>query len=918
MDNDALSQENDIRPDFLKNNKKEDGKKLLNSAETAATTAQAVKTGQVSQAGGKAAGLYTARNTERKPDETQNKSKISTGLKAAAPFMIAFVMVVGLVLLIVALPVVMIGALDYNLQKVLGFTETVGILEKQGEYVTAELAASGEMPSEYASSLASNGVLVGQVAEDGNFYQTNVYIANIAEKDNLVAAASGFSYVSDEEGELALLFDGELIKAGDFVAKVESSPELYAAYSAAADISTKYYYGEDVEAVYKDMGLSRGNFNDWNTTGNYEADHQEFSKILEKTLNKGSNLVVGGAYDDTDKEGGRMSSSDDYNTNANKGGTYVAEVTGVEAGDISSNVSENTREYIYKWWPHWEMINGVNTLIWTPSYSNNSTERAAELLNTAVSSGEPYLASNAFIAVEEAVQRARVDGDGPVNHVMNTLTEGTSVSYQNVETGETETTDLSILETKNFRAAVSDSNYDKAEAQNFSRDRILKTTGEAEEIKAKDVIRRTTIGTGGRTSANSVVRNGKTGSEADSSVVAKANENLNLSQAKENSETFQSVIGGNRIIEGGSFLSNTINMHVIGAMPSNAETIAAYHQEVEEVMARKAEAERATLSPFDISSPNTFMGSIVHNLASVMLGSFGSTKTAFSAVGSVGGAAGTAIANLTDSATADSSDDEYTTMSGLGCETVQTAGGIEGDLYCTSHNTVSTGYMANTQSAWDSVIDEEGYKDFTLLAMERYATVGVKNSEVCETYNNLHGSLSSKIGSFFKKMFDAYEVCEIKTDDNDNITDPDELEKLAIYNGAKYSFGSEGSDKNELYSGYAMYQEVRKLLTGEETTTAKIKDEYYAKYPKDNSAAGVIARRSGLTKDEALIALGYADYLNVIANYDATDRYLFNGPLIVVEQPILISHEQKIAEDLYAWRQKETEYADVRNRNFVV
>ena len=943
------SEKNDIRPGFLGGNGDGEGKGkaagALAAAENIAGAVMAAKGGGAGKAAGGAAGASKAGGAknavsdglksgaqkaeagEKKPGGLYNKDagkqnsednkpskKKSKGarmaLAAAAPLLILLISIGGIIVLIVGLPIMMIGAIDYNLMNVLGFDETVGILEEQGEHVTAEFAKNGKMPKDYFDDLVANGIDVGQVTANGDFVRTDTYIANIEDRDDLVASASGFSYISEDEGELAMLWDGKVIYADDFVAAVESDPNLYAAYSKAADISSKYYYSKEVDDVYKDMGLSRGNFNDFEVTGDYEKDHEKYTEILNKTLDSGSDVVVGGAYKNKDHPGGSKISDDDEPN----GGTYIEQVSGNEGG-ASGGVSENTREYIYKW--EWKKNEKTGIWFWWPVYSDNSTERAAELLNTAVSSSEPYLASNAFIAVEEPIQRARVDGGGPVNHIMNTLTEGTEVSYQNVETGGTETSDRSVLETKNFRAAVSDSKYDKQEAQNFGRDRVLKTTDTANDVKGKDIIRKTTVGTGGKDTSNSVVRNGKSSSHADESVVSRANENLELSSANTNSNSFQSVVGGNRIIEGGSFLSNTINMHVIGAMPSDAETIAAYHQEVEKVMARKAEAERASRSPFDITSPHTFLGSIVHNIATSVLGNYGSGMSALSVINSAGTTTGKAVANLASSAMASGSEDEFTTMTGLGCETIQTAGGIEGDLYCSSHNTVSTKYMSNTQSDWDGLIDEGDYKEFTLLGMDRYSSVGVKNAEVCERYNKLYGGFFKGILNFFKDMVGAYDVCEIEVDENDNITDPEEIEKLKAYNGAKYSFGSEGSEKNELLSGYALYTEVKSLLSGEESATAKVHNEYYALYPKDDSAAGLVSRRSGMTKGEAEIALAYADYLNEIAAYDPSTR-MMGPPVISFEKPILEYHSDSMALELYAWYSKQSEYDDLRTRNFVV
>ena len=115
-----------------------------------------------------------------------------------------------------------------------------------------------------------------------------------------------------------------------------------------------------------------------------------------------------------------------------------------------------------------------------------------------------------------------------------------------------------------------------------------------------------------------------------------------------------------------------------------------------------------------------------------------------------------------------------------------------------------------------------------------------------------------------------------------------------------------------------MYNQVHSLLTGEKSAVAKSRDEYRAKHPLDNSAAGIVARRSGMTKHEAEIALAYSDYLTVIANYDPSTRFDFTAPVVLVEKPILEKQSDDVALNLYAWYSKETEYSDLRTRNFVV
>lgn len=894
------SGEEGIQPDFLKNKGGGSAEKTLGMAEKAAQMALAAKTGKAPTGeaaaggaasaagktgeGGKAAkeglksGAEKAEKEESSPSLYKGKKgqesqddepslKMSNGskmaLKAALPIVILSLVVVGVIALIVGLPVIMIGAIDYNLQKVLGFEETVGVLEQQGEHVTAELAHEGKMPKQYFNDLVASGIDVGQVTANGDFVRTDTYIANIENRNDLVASAGGFSYVGDNEGELAMLFDGKIIYADDFVAEVESNPRLYAAYSSAADIGTKYYYSDQVEKDYKEMGISRGMFNDWESTGNYEEDEENYFNILKKVLSAGSNLQVGWYSKD---DGGE----------ATEGSTQT--IIG-SAKEIVQNVASKTKEYI---------TDGISAV-----------KRAAQLLNTAVSSGEPFLASLVFVAIEEPLQRARVDGDGPVNVVMNALTNGKFVKYRDVATGAEVSSEDSILETGNFRAAVSDAEYSKTEALNFGRDRILKSTGQGD----KDTITGTTTATNGKANSTSVVRNGFLNS-ADESALSGAEEAIDLAEADKNYDMFQTVVGGNRAIEGGSFISNTINMREIGALPSDSNKISEYHKETEKILARRAEAERATKSPFDITSPNTFLGSIVHNIATAVIKNYGSSE-ALLAMNSAGDTTSKAIANLGGIAVADGNDD-FTTMSGESCETVG-AVGVEGDLYCTSHNTVSTKYMNNSKLDWDLIIDKNEFKNFVTMGMDRYATVGVKNAEVCEKYRQENDSTWAKIGSFFTDMIGLYDSC-----DEDHVP-------IEVATGAKYTFGSQGDyAKNELYSGFALYDKVRSLLTGEQSIVAAIREDYYKEHPLDNSKAGMIARISGMEKYEAELALEYADYLNEVANYNPTNRYAFSVPVLVIETPVLEYHSNSMALDLYAWYSKQTEYDDLRTRNFVV
>lgn len=969
--------EDEIRPEFLQKNKNSAAQGILNAAEQVALA----KAGGKAPAGGagatKAVGdakaadasknLYNGgENGPQEVENDDNKSRVPTSMKIAAPFIIIVLAIFAIIGLVIALPVMMIGAIDYNLQKALGFTHTVGILEEQGEYVTAEMLGKGNVPSQYASDLASNGMEVGQLLANGDFVRTDTYIANIDERNDLVASASGFAYSSNEEGELALLYDGNIIKAGDFVAAVESDPKLYAAYSAAADLSAKYYYSDDVTRVYNDMQLSRGNFNNWEATGDYKVDEESYLDILYTILDANSpELQLGGVHEDTEcsdfdcvvehsrgtegfnplkhKEAGKRKANWPEWKEKNEDGTFVENVSEGEAEEITSTIAEKTKEYIISWSPtEWEEIfydkdgketgrqwhDEENPVITSDDESDawqNATHRAAELLNTAVSSREPYIASSAFIAIEEPINRARIGNNGPINQVMNTLSTPTLVTYQDVQTGEEVTKNISIFETTNFQAAVGEKPYSTEEAANFARDRVLQTTGQADQ----QTIKHATVSSDGRANSTTAVRNGlgrnPDEDHADLETISKANSSINLAISRKNSVTFSSVVGANRILEGGSFLSNNINQHVLGSMPSDATTVANYQSEVNKIMARKEEADRASRSPFDISSPNTFLGSIVHNLATTMIGVYGSGATSMlSTVRAAGNVTGDAVAGLFGTANAESWDQQFTGMSPSNCETVQAVSTV-GDLYCTSHNTNNTDYMDYTREGWmntivgdsidgdGNIIEGSALEQFVTMGMDRPTTVGVKSAEVCQRYHEYNDTLGDKIKNLFASIKGTYKIC--KTDDDEN------FEKFAT--GAVFTRGPEGGVEGEdgsgeidveLFTAYMLYDEVRSLLSGESTAVARAREQYYAKHPQDNSEAAVLARRSGMTKYEAEIALAYEDYLIEIAMYDASDRYQFGELALNIDRPILKHHSDETTVNLYAWYQKEVEYKDVRNR----
>lgn len=785
--------------------------------------------------------------------------KATSFFKKTGPIIAAFLVIfMSMMSLVSFLPSILIGTIKENLLGALGFKNTAAVLEKQAEYVVEGTLASGEMPAGLYEDFLAQGIEVGQVTLAGDFVQTRVYIADL---DSEVAADG--DYESHGAGELAIRFKGEVIPAADFVAKVESNPVLYAAYAEAVDISARFYYSSAVNEVYDNMGLDRNAFKEWEATGDEEKDQVSFNVAVKELLDTNIDVNTASQYDDwqreekcDDSDPKKPCECDVKSVNRNWDATTDGNGSFAQAQNLVIQTANNSRKSYSR--------DGKNKEV-------SADQNGAQLLNATLSSGEPYSATNAFLTVVEAIEQAQAGDNGPVNYVMNMLSVPNQVTYYDFSTDSMITSNESVLESTNFLATVSDAKYSREEAYNFSRDRVLAVTKLADD----DAINSTVVSSdGGQMSGLGIaMKNGqdekckqcrkdyfcngsvsndcsKTCGAADEKALLTATSSIELGLMEKNSNLFSTTVGANRIVEGGSFLSNSINQYVLGAMPSDEFTVISYQKEVDEVLARQKAAERATKSPFDVSSPNTFMGSLVRKVAMASLPSYGKSGSLIASFGqSLFSLARNAISGLTGSAMADGDEEKFTTMMGE-CTTV----GITGascDLYGTAHGTVNTDYIEmegyNTIEGWkqDSdfaglldkdgqIIDgKNGLTEFIMYGMGRTTTVGVRNYEVCKSYKE-------KSYNFLQKFWDSIMNGAGGLESQCNNVD----DKIA--NGTAYTFsGLNGNRaKVEKYSAFVLFDTVSSLLEGKTSRVAV----YREKYLNNGASEDKIASRSSDTE----------------------------------------------------------------------
>lgn len=745
--------------------------------------------------------------------------------KKGASIAIAAILVVALIAIALLTPSFMIGTVKENLTGTLGYKDTVAVLNKQGKYVTSEMLALGKVPGEYAERLAAAGIETGQVNSVGQFVRTNTYIANI---DDVQVAAEGEYNIHGDDGELVVRYNDEIITADRLVARIDEEPRLYAAYEDAANLSALYYHGSDVAGVLKDMGLSGGSFANFQNTGDAKADEEQFNEIMKRTLDTNGKRSIGGTYWEWEwicPETDDGSESDCYWKKTQQ--QWECNGIGLQWDCLGNSDDPEV------------VANGLVEYVAAHSRRDDASgtspnENAAQNLNALLSSEEPYRAAIAFMATMEAIEKAQIGDNGPVNEMMNALMKPTEITYYDVSTGELKTEKKSILESRNFYAALADGEFSIDEASSFSRDRILMATNLKSDVAIKD----TGLSIDGIKKAGDglIMDNLTEGDNEAASVealtgVANA---LRIALTEENSELFSSVVGANRILEGGSLIMNMENRQLIGALPSTEAKVLAYQQEVDVELARMAEAERATKSPFDVSSPNTFLGALMRKAAVATIGLHQVNGGLASGIsGFIGELTRGSFQGFVLPASADGTGERFSTTIGNG-DTVPVVGAVT-DLYGTEHDTPYTGKMNLTEEQWKEILPsgtftEDGeIKKTSDLAFQiatsndREATVGVRNYEVCRKYNDAYDeqgglfSFARTIVSAVTRAFDLVNECDMA----DNRYGSDDMST-----GKTGVLGTE-ENQNALNSGYLLYDEVKSLLSGTKSKAMAFRGKYY-------------------------------------------------------------------------------------------
>ena len=319
------------------------------------------------------------------------------------------------------------------------------------------------------------------------------------------------------------------------------------------------------------------------------------------------------------------------------------------------------------------------------------------------------------------------------------------------------------------------------------------------------------------------------------------------------------------------------NYQTGGGSAGSKEALKAYNRAKSVVLAEEAELDRKTRSPFDLTSRNTFLGSIAYSLIPIATSSGVGTT-----IKSIGNVFTKSVSSLLPSASAVA---ETSLVTSLGeCPIMNSVGAVcdptGNPYYVDDLSTIDltpaeieakiveldpNAFKGENSNGQKIINPNSNLGKTAMILDQRIATLGIADASAA----NILVQQPSTIVANLPLVGDVAQI----------------ISALGEADNMPWISGSAGvnSEENPLWDEVKYYQRYisdQRLLevagiTQKSSVTALLED-YYEQNPLDNSREGVIARYSGLTKDQVIAVEDTMDVINYIANYDPSTRTNFS------------------------------------------
>ena len=390
---------------------------------------------------------------------------------------------------------------------------------------------------------------------------------------------------------------------------------------------------------------------------------------------------------------------------------------------------------------------------------------------------------------------------------------------------------------------------------------------------------------------------------------------------------FVGYAGGQNLASGIGLISSTLARNATGQSLASKEVALAYNHTTQKVIAQEAEVDRLRRSPFDITSNNTFLGSIVYSLLPSTLSS--SPSTGITSVSNLLSTTSTSLAKITGQVSAEGEGTSYNTAFGE-CENLEdigaTCNAYGGEITVTDPEAIEqievgdptySAKIADSMDANGEIKDNSGLAKYIKYCAMRSSPFGIYDMNIADDIQNNNVLLNA-----LPYVGDALDILNAGK----------QLANIGYVDGSACVASSQNPDweENKYYSLYLADNHILSQWGAYKDAPnpvlaymQKVQKEQEA---EDNSYVARLSRLIGARKEDTELMLDVIAYYQFLDNYDASTRLAMTE-----ENTTTVSSEQIIAEanqnskptfedkarlDILPPKTEHIIYADIRNRSF--
>ena len=432
----------------------------------------------------------------------------------------------------------------------------------------------GDLPDNVVEVLKWKGVLVGYPDPDaeGGFVEAN----------NL------------DSGELSLKVDDKIVSADDFIDEIHENVKLYNAVTEALYSRAGLWYDESANKMFNERGISRDSF----------TSDSDFDKAMIKEVGTGSAIEIWSSKEDDQgcekKDTTIDATTELHETICSSSSTHGDKNSGNE--DISGFIDAVA-----------EKTKGED--------EDTATKNATDAIKATDAVAQEQKAMRYHMAVMQNISKMMA-GDGSeskINETMNSLYEKQIYTEYDIETDSVIEIEGSALESPALYSILTGTDYDAANSRNQTSDRVLKLVkkqGGLDEDSFDEEIISGTVSTPSSELKGDIGRflPNNADEKGDLDLLGTTEPIIAESLVDNSYETITGIGRGNMLVEGAVVTGKEL-AHLSGGVAGDSEAVASYLKLNTEILALDAASDRMNRSPFDATSKNTFLGSIVYNMA---------------------------------------------------------------------------------------------------------------------------------------------------------------------------------------------------------------------------------------------------------------------------------------------------------------